>query len=212
MRVDIWSDVVCPWCYIGKRRFEQALDRFAHGGDVDVVFRPFQLDPGAPTVATPVLDAYARKFGGAEAARQLIDRVTSAASAAGLDFHLERALRANTQDAHRVLDLALERGTQPTVKERLLRAYFTEGRNVADHETLSELGGESGLDPGEVDELLRGDDRMAAVLAARREAAELGITAVPTFVIAGRWAVPGAQEPDVFVQVLSRAWERLRAA
>ncbi len=212
MRVEIWSDVVCPWCYIGKRRFEQALGRFAHSDAVEIVFRPFRLDPDAPTAATPVLDAYARKFGGPEPARQIVERVTAAAAGEGLDFRLDVAQRANTLDAHRVLDLALERGVQVNVKERLLRAYFSEGRNVADHPTLIDLGGEAGLDPADVAALLAGDDRLPSVLAARQVAAELGITAVPTFVLAGRWAVPGAQEPGVFEQVLARAWERLRAA
>jgi predicted DsbA family dithiol-disulfide isomerase len=212
MRVEIWSDVVCPWCYIGKRRFERALAGFEHRDDVEVVFKPFQLDPNAPTVATPVLDAYARKFGGPERAQEIIERVTTAAAGEGLDFHLDVAQRANTLDAHRVLDLALERGVQADVKERLLQAYFSEGRDVADHRTLVELGAASGLDPDEVAALLAGDDRLAAVLEARQEAAELGITAVPTYVLADRWAVAGAQDPDVFGQVLDRAWERLRTA
>jgi predicted DsbA family dithiol-disulfide isomerase len=212
MRVEIWSDVVCPWCYIGKRRFERALARFPHTDELDVVFRPFQLDPGAPAVPTPVLDAYSRKFGGPEVARQIVERVTAAAAGEGLEFHLEVAQRANTLDAHRVLDLALTRGVQPEVKERLLHAYFSEGRDVADHPTLIELGAEAGLDPPEVAGMLAGDDRREAVIAARREAAALGIAAVPTYVIAGRWAVPGAQDPEVFEQVLARAWERLRAA
>jgi predicted DsbA family dithiol-disulfide isomerase len=213
MRVEIWSDVICPWCYIGKHRFERALERFEHGEQVEVVFRPFQLDPTAPPgVVTPVPEAYARKFGGPDQARRMIERVTAVAAEDGLELRLDRALRANTRDAHRVLDLALERGVQPAVKERLLRAYFTEGRNVADPDALAELGGEAGLDPSEVARLLDGDERRDVVSSARREADELGITAVPTYVLAGQWAVPGAQDPDVFLQVLSRAWERLRAA
>jgi predicted DsbA family dithiol-disulfide isomerase len=213
MRVEIWSDVVCPWCYIGKHRFEQALAHFEHADEVDVVFRPFQLDPTAPSgVATPVPDAYAHKFGGPEQARHMIDRVTAVAAADGLELRLDRALRVNTLDAHRVLELAHERDVQPAVKERLLRAYFTEGRNVGDHETLAGLGGEAGLDPAEVARMLEGFGRVDAVEAAYREAADMGITAVPTFVLAGRWAIPGAQDPSVFEQVLDRAWERLRAA
>jgi predicted DsbA family dithiol-disulfide isomerase len=207
VKVDIWSDVVCPWCYIGKRRFEAALARFAGSADVEVTFRAFQLDPGAPPgTATPVRQVYERKFGPGQA-EAMIDRVTGLATEEGLTFHLDRALRANTLLAHRVLWLARERGTQEAVKERLLRAYFTEGRNIGDPETLAELAADCGLDQDEVLDFLASDAGEMEVAADLTEALELGITAVPTYVFDGRWSVPGAQDPDTFLRVLERVAE-----
>jgi predicted DsbA family dithiol-disulfide isomerase len=207
VNVEIWSDVVCPWCYIGKRRFEAALQRFAGAADVSVTFRAFQLDPGAPPgAATPVSEVYERKFGPGQA-DQLIDRVTTLAAEEGLTFHLDRALRANTLLAHRVLWLARQRGVQEAVKERLLRAYFTEGRNVGDPDTLAELAAECGLDHDEVLGYLASDAGQAEVATDLTEAFELGITAVPTYVFDGRWSVPGAQDPDTFLRVLERVAE-----
>ena len=207
MKVDIWSDVVCPWCYIGKRRFEAALRRFPGADDVTVTFRAFQLDPGAPPgAATPVRQVYERKFGPGQA-DQMIDRVTALAAGEGLSFDLDRAVRANTLLAHRVLWLARQRDVQEAVKERLLRAYFTEGGNVGDPDTLAGLAAECGLDREEVLGFLASDAGAAEVAGDLTEALELGITAVPTYVFDGRWSVPGAQEPDTFLRVLERVAE-----
>jgi predicted DsbA family dithiol-disulfide isomerase len=218
--VEIWSDVVCPWCYIGKRRFETAQAVLAEDPgfdeDVDVVYRPFQLDPtAAPGTAMPAAEAYARKFGGPERAAQIIDHVTGIAAAEGLEFHLERAQRANTRDAHRTLRYALDqRGpdTQRALKERLLAAYFTDGLNVADPDVLAGAAEQVGLDPDDVRRMLDAGDGIAELEASLTFAAEAGITAVPTYVIDGRWSIPGAQEPDVFVQVLRRVAERAERA
>lgn len=215
MRVEIWSDVVCPWCYIGKRRFEQALERFAEappegvdGSDVEVVFKPFQLDPTAPPgVAMSVADVYARKFGGPERASQIIDRVTSLAAADGITFHLDRAVRANTLLAHRLLWLALRDlgpEAQRSLKESLLQAYFTDGRNVADPDVLVSLAAGIGLDEPAVRAFLDTDEGTAEVREELAEAAQRDIMAVPTFVFDGRFVVPGAQEVDVFERVLQR--------
>ena len=212
MIVEVWSDVVCPWCYIGKRRFERALELLADDPsfdvDVDVVFRPFQLDPNAPPgTSMPVAEVYARKFGGPERAATIIDNVTTIAAGEGLDFRLDRARRANTRDAHRVLDLAARRGapgTQAALKERLLAAYFTNGEDVGDHDVLAHAAAEVGLDGDEVRAVLDNDAGLTELQAAATTAAEAGITAVPTYVIDGRWSIPGAQDPDVFVQVLRR--------
>ena len=205
MRVEIWSDVVCPWCYIGKRRFEQALDNFAGRDGVEIVFRPFQLDPTAPPgAATPVADVYARKFGGPERAAQIIGHVTDVAAASGIEFHLDRAVRANTLLAHRLLWFAEPRGVQIALKEELLRAYFTDGRNVGDPEVLVEIAERVGLDRAEVEELFASDDGTGEVRAELAVAAGNDITAVPTFVFDGRWTVPGAQDVEVFERVLQR--------
>jgi predicted DsbA family dithiol-disulfide isomerase len=203
--VEIWSDVVCPWCYIGKRRFETAIVELDDEIDVDIVFKPFQLDPTAsPGKSGPVIEAYAKKFGGPERAQQLIDHVTAVAAESGLQFRMDRALRANTLLAHRVLWLAESTGHQVALKERLLQAYFIDGLDIGDPEMLATCAAEVGLDHDRVRAFLDSDEGVAAVHDELRSAAELEITAVPTFVFDGKWMVPGAQEPDTFVQVLRR--------
>ena len=216
MRVEIYSDVVCPWCYIGKRRFEAALSEMARRDgagrpDIEIVGRPYQLDPTAPATPTPVIDAYARKFGGPEQAFRIIDHVTQVAAGEGLQFRMEEAVRANTFDAHRVLWLAEREGgsaLQNAVKERLLRAYFSEGRDVGDHATLVALAAEAGMDEGIVGDALACDTAAAEVRAELATATERGITAVPTFVIDGQWGIPGAQDAEVFVRVLDKMMMR----
>jgi predicted DsbA family dithiol-disulfide isomerase len=212
MLVEIYSDVVCPWCYIGKRRFEAALARFEGRDDVTVVYKPFQLDPRAPTEPTPVIDAYARKFGGPDEAIRIIERVTETAAPEGLDFHLDIAQRANTFDAHRLLAYAHERGRQTDMKERLLQAYFVEGKNVADHNQLADLAAEVGLDRAAVAAFLASDEGVDDLREELRDSVERGITAVPTFVFAGLWSVPGAQDPDTMLRVLEIVTEKLAAA
>jgi predicted DsbA family dithiol-disulfide isomerase len=214
--VEVWSDVVCPWCYIGKRRLAAAMEQLdadpSFDTPIDVVYRPYQLDPTAPPgTAVPVAEAYARKFGGPERAAAMIDHVTNIAAEVGLAFRLDRALRANTRDAHRLLWYANERGepgTQADVKERLLAAYFVEGRNVGDPDVLADIAADAGLDGDDIRRILDGDDGVAELEASLSFAREAGITAVPTYVIDNRWSIPGAQDPAVFVQVLTRLAER----
>lgn len=213
--VEVDSDVVCPWCYIGKRRLDTALAQLAAGGgagDLEVVFRPFQLDPTAPPTPTPALDAYARKFGGPERAARLVEQVSAVAASVGLEFRLDRALRANTLDAHRLLGWALATAgpaAQAALKEALMRAYFTEGLDVGDRATLAGLAGNCGLDAAVASEFLDGDGGLDEVREQLARAAAAGISAVPTTVLDGRWAVPGAQEPETFVQVFRR-WRARR--
>jgi predicted DsbA family dithiol-disulfide isomerase len=205
VEVEIWSDVVCPWCYIGKRRFETAVAELADEIDVHVVFKPFQLDPTAsPGKAGPVLDAYAKKFGGPERAREIIAHVTAVAAANGIQFRMDRALRANTLLAHRLLWLAKSTDNQVALKERLLQAYFIDGLDIGDPEVLATCVADVGLDRDSVLAFLDSDDGLDEVRAEMRAAAEMEITAVPTFVFDGKWMVPGAQEPDTFAQVLRR--------
>jgi predicted DsbA family dithiol-disulfide isomerase len=221
--VEVWSDVVCPWCYIGKRRFASGLalaseqlaaDGIEVGRDVtfDVTYHPYQLDPTAtPGTSGPVIDAYAKKFGGPERAQQIIASVTTTAADVGLEFRMDRALRANTLLAHRVIWLAGLPGSpvpQDAVKERLLKAYFTDGLDVGDPEVVADCAAEVGLDRDEILTFLDSGGGVAEVEAELRLAHEQGITAVPTYVLAGRWAVPGAQEPETFAQVLVRMAQR----
>jgi predicted DsbA family dithiol-disulfide isomerase len=208
VHVQIWSDVVCPWCYIGKRRFERAVDALRGEIDVEVVYRPYQLDPNAPPgTATPVVDVYARKFGGPERAQAIIDHVTSIAAGEGLEFRLDRAVRANTRLAHRLLWYAEQPGSpvaQSVLKERLLEAYFHDGLDVGDPDVLADCAAEVGFDRDDVAELLAGDRGVAELAEQLSHAWENGITAVPTYVLDGQWAVPGAQDPEVFVNVIRR--------
>lgn len=209
MRIEIWSDVVCPWCYIGKRRLEKALAGFDH--EVDIVWRSFELDPSAPKVPVEtVAEALGRKYGGGpDAGRQMIDRVEAVAAEEGLLFRHHRSLRVSTVDAHRVLHLALETGgaeLQGRLKEALLSAYFIETENVADHDTLLRIATGVGLDEVRVKEVLAGDEFADAVEADIREAAALGATGVPFYVVDRKYGVSGAQPSEVFTQVLERAW------
>ncbi|HEX4015482.1 MAG TPA: DsbA family oxidoreductase [Frankiaceae bacterium] len=210
MKVEIWSDVVCPWCYIGKRRFEKALAEFAHRDDVEIEWKAFELDPSAVSGARHEGDyagRLARKYGmDVEQARQMLDSMTATAAAEGLDFHFERAVRANTVDAHQVIHLAGLRGVQDAVKERLLRGYFTEGEAVADRETLVRLAAEAGLDASEVRSALEGQSYLPNVREDQREAQAFGISGVPFFVIDRKYGVSGAQPPAALLEVLEQAW------
>jgi len=209
LEVEIWSDVVCPWCYIGKRRFERAVAEVAGEIEVRAVYRPYQLDPTAsPGKASPVVEAYARKFGGPERAEQIINHVTGIAAGEGLDFHMDRALRANTLLAHRLLWLAEGAGKQDAMKERLLQAYFVDGLDVGDPDVLADCAADIGLDRHAVRAYLDSTDGVEQVQGMLAFASDNGITAVPTFVFAGSgqqsWMVPGAQDTDVFVRVFRK--------
>ncbi len=210
MLVEIWSDVVCPWCYIGKRRFERALEQFAHRAEVEVLWRSFELDPGARSASGgggDYADRLARKYGTSRAsAQRMLESMTAAAAAEGLQFGFERAVAANTFQAHQVLHLAAERGVQDRVKERLLRAYFCEGEAVGDRETLVRLGAEAGLEADEVAKALEVQEYAEAVRADEAGAGALGISGVPFFVIDRRYGVSGAQPPGQLLDALERAW------
>ena len=210
VKVEIYSDVVCPWCYIGKRRWEAALQQLAiqRGESVlallDVVFKPYQLDPTAPSTPTPVREAYAKKFGGPERADSIIANVSQIAAEVGLEFRMDRALRANTRNAHRLIALAFDHDLQAAMKERLMKAYFVDGLDVGSTEVLVELAGEVGVDPIAAQLYLASDVGIEQLDAELAEAQEIGVSAVPTFVFNGEFAVPGAQDPEVFLRVLSK--------
>ncbi|WP_437601274.1 DsbA family oxidoreductase [Sorangium sp. So ce590] len=211
LRVDVWSDIACPWCYVGKRRLEAALARFPRRDAVEVVWRAFELDPAAKRVQdaeVPYAERLARKYGASVAkAEGMIRQMTEVAAADGLELHFEKVRPGNTFDAHRVLHLAAERGVQDAVKERLLRAYMTEGEAIGEPEVLARLAGEAGLDPAEVREALAGDAFAREVRADEAEARAIGITGVPFFAIGGRYGVSGAQPAEALLGVLQRAWD-----
>jgi predicted DsbA family dithiol-disulfide isomerase len=214
MKVEIWSDVVCPWCYIGKRRFEAALARFPHRDEVEVEWKAFELDPTSTSVgpdAPHSPDAHlvkiAAKFGSdVEQVRGMMATMTATAAAEGLDFHFDQVRAANTILAHQVIHLGGERGIQDAVKERLMRAYFTEGAAVGDPETLIGLAVEAGLEEVEVRQVLADQTYLDAVQRDIAEARALGISGVPFFVIERKYGVSGAQPADALLQVLEQVW------
>jgi predicted DsbA family dithiol-disulfide isomerase len=214
MDIEIWSDIACPWCYVGKRRFEAALARFEHRDDVHVTWRSFELDPSAPPEREGERAArLAEKYGmSVERAREMEGQMTETAAGEGLDFHLDIQRSGTTFDGHRVIHLAAEHGLQDAMKERLLRAYFTEGELMSDHDALVRLAGEVGLDPDEVREMLAGDRFAAEVREDERTASAFGISAVPTFVIDRAIGASGAQPPEALLELLGQGWARREPA
>ncbi|GAA3909830.1 DsbA family oxidoreductase [Streptomyces gulbargensis] len=210
MRVEIWSDIACPWCYIGKARFEKGLVAFAHRDEVEVVHRSFELDPNrAKGDTAPVLEMLATKYGRTlEEARAMEEHVASNARSEGLGYRTEGRDHGNTFDIHRLLHLARDRGRQNELLDLAYRANFAEERSVFDPETLVALGVEAGLEEAEVRSVLADESAYAdAVRADEREAAELGANGVPFFVLDRRYGVSGGQPAEVFTQALEQAWQ-----
>ena len=207
MNVEIWMDVVCPWCYIGRRRFEKALGEFPGRDGVEVTFRSYELDPHAPYEPTGnVVQMLSEKYGMSPAEATLAnERVARIAAEEGLEFHLERARPTNTLDAHRLLQLAGIRHVRPVVEERFQRAYFAEGAVLADPATLLLLATEAGLAEGDVRRVLAGQAFTLQVRSDERAAAALGAHGVPFFVIGGTDPVSGAPPADVFRRSLELA-------
>jgi predicted DsbA family dithiol-disulfide isomerase len=214
MQIDIWSDIACPWCYVGKRRFEQALSRFPHRDQVTVTWRSFELDPAAPaTQEEPQAQLLARKYGVPVAQAEAMNaRMTAAAAEEGLEFHFDRVKVGNTFDAHRLVHLAHECGLQDAMKERLMRAYLTEGLALGRREVLERLALEVGLDPARVRETLAGDAHATDVREDEATARQLGINGVPFFVLNGKYGVSGAQSPEVLLEAITQAYAETRPA
>jgi predicted DsbA family dithiol-disulfide isomerase len=214
MEVEIWSDPVCPWCYLGKRRFERALESFGHRDEVTVVYRSFELDPSAPAgVTTPTVERLADKYGmtagqADDAQRQMEQR----AAQDGLEFRMDGLRSGNTRDAHRLLHLAKAHGVQAELAERLHRAYFAEQASIFDHSSLTELAVEAGLDRDDVIRVLASQEYGDAVDTDEAMAQALGVNGVPLFVIDRRYGISGAQPPEVIARVLDQAWADARTA
>jgi predicted DsbA family dithiol-disulfide isomerase len=208
MQVEIWSDIVCPWCYLGKRNFEQALQQFGHRDGVDVVYRSFELDPSAPRgQAEPVVELLASKYGmTAQQAEDAQRQMEQRAAQAGLTFRMEGLRRGNTRDAHRLIQLARERGRQAELVERFHRAYFTDQESIFDHASLIRLAAEAGLDAAEAEAVLSSDQYADEVTADEQTAHALGTSGVPFFVIDRRYGISGAQPAAVIAQALEQAW------
>jgi len=210
MDIEIWSDIACPWCYVGKRRFEAALARFEHRDDVRVRWRSFELDPSAPPAREGERAArLAEKYGiTVERAREMEKQMTETAAGEGLDFRFDIQRSGATFDGHRVIHLATEHGLGDAMKERLLRAYFTEGELMSDHEALVRLAGEVGLDQDEVRQMLASDRYADDVREDERTAGSFGISAVPTFVIDRAIGASGAHPPEALLELLNEGWAR----
>jgi predicted DsbA family dithiol-disulfide isomerase len=209
LTVEIWSDVVCPWCYIGKRRFERALEAFEHADEVTVMWRSFELDQEASREPEgSAAERLAAKYGmTVERAEQLHAEMTERAAGEGLEFHFEQARGGNTFDAHRLIHLAATYGHQAAAQERLMAAHFTDGEAISDHETLVRVLAEVGVEEAEARDVLATDRFAEDVREDELLAAQFGIQGVPFFVFDRKLGVSGAQPPEVLVQALQRAWD-----
>lgn len=208
MKVEIWSDVMCPFCYIGKRRFEAALKQFPDKDKVQIEWKSFQLNPDMITNPNKKIDAYLAEVKGIslEQAQSMNERVTAMAEEVGLTYHFDKAIVANSFDAHRFTHFAKSKGLQDAAEERLFKAYFTEGKNTADASTLVELGVEIGLDELELKELLKSTSFSDEVQEDITEARNIGVGGVPFFVFDRKYAVSGAQASESFLQVLTQSF------
>jgi predicted DsbA family dithiol-disulfide isomerase len=209
MRVDIWSDVICPFCYVGKARFEKALSSFDHRDEVEVVYHSFELDPGYPKDSTETTFALLRKkYGMSEAdARAAESRVAAMAEAEGLGFQSERPV-GNTFDLHRVLHLGLAKGVQAQLLDAVNEAYFAEGRQVFDRDVIEEIAAKTGLDAAAAGDVIDGDGYADDVRRDELQARELGVSGVPFFVFDMALGVSGAQPTEMFASALQQAWQR----
>jgi predicted DsbA family dithiol-disulfide isomerase len=213
MMVEVWSDVVCPWCYLGQRRLEQALESFEHADVVEVVYRSFELDPtAAPGATVPTVELLASKYGmSVEQADDAQRQMEQRAAGDGLDFHLDGLRSGNTRDAHRLLQLAKDRGRQVELAERLHRAYFVEQASVFEAGPLADLAVDVGLDRTEVERVLAGSDYGDEVDADEEMARAFGANGVPFFVIDRKFAISGAQPAELILSGLERAWSDVPA-
>ena len=208
MKIEIWSDIACPWCYIGKRRFEQALAAFPERESLDVTWRSFQLDASAPARQTvPTVELLATKYrmtiGKAQA---MMDSMARTGAVDGLDFRFEQTISGNTFDAHRLIHLAAVSGLREQMVERLFAAYFTEGESIGEHQTHIRLATDVGLDADTVATMLAGNAHADDVRADRQRASDLGISGVPFFTIDGKYGISGAQPASALTAALAQAW------
>lgn len=208
MKVDIWSDVVCPFCYIGKRQFEIALDQFEHKDKVEVTWHSFQLDPNTPKPSVgSTYEMLSKKYGlTLEKAKEMSQGVVDMAALVGLHYDMDRTKPANTFDAHRLIHLAAKNGLADKAEERFFSAYFTEGQDIADEATLKKLSAEIGLNAAEVDAVLAGDKFANEVRIDQYKAQQMGIKGVPFFVVNQQYGISGAQGGQVILKALQGIW------
>lgn len=208
MKVEIWSDIMCPFCYIGKRRFEQALEQFEYADNITIEWRSFQLNPGLKTDPDISINEYLAESKGwpLEHARKMNQRVTDMAAEIELEYNMDQAVVANSFDAHRLIQFAKDEGGGDEMEERLFRAYFTEGKNIADRDTLMALASECGLDSGKSKEVLESSRYANQVKHDIEIASSMNIRGVPFFLFDRKYGISGAQETEIFLKALKQSW------
>jgi predicted DsbA family dithiol-disulfide isomerase len=208
MKVEIWSDVMCPFCYIGKRRFENALKNFEYNDEVEITWRSFQLNPDMETDPDANINEYLAESKGwsLDQARQMNQQVTDMAAGEGLEYNMDQAVVANSYDAHQLLQFAKDRGKADEIEESLFEAYFTDGKNIANHQTLISLAEDVGIDPTEVKSILDSKKYADSVKHDIQLAQNINITGVPFFLFDRKFAVSGARETEVFLKALKQSW------
>ncbi|KIL46481.1 DSBA oxidoreductase [Jeotgalibacillus alimentarius] len=209
MKIEVWSDYVCPFCYIGKRKLENALNKFEHKDQVEVIYRSFQLDPDAPKNASEdTVSALAKKYGMSyDQAVEMTNNVVAQAKEVGLDYDFSKMKRTNTQDAHRLTHFAADHGKDGVLTEKLLSAYFLESKHIGDHDQLVAIAEEAGLNGEKAREVLASDQYEGEMNADIQKAAQIGVSGVPFFVLENKYAISGAQPDEVFTQALEKVWE-----
>lgn len=209
MKIEIWSDVMCPFCYIGKRNFEKALTQFAEKEKIEIVWKSFQLDASVPDIATESYEEYLVKRKGlsAEQVKGMLQNVTQMAREAGLDYHFDRSVIVNSLKAHRLIQFAKTRNLGDEAEERLFHAFFTEGKSIADIDTLTQLGVEIGLDATELQAAFTDELYAYQVNQDIQEARQIGVNGVPFFVFNRKYAISGAQPPQAFLETLRKSFE-----
>lgn len=214
MKIEIWSDIACPWCYIGKRRFEQALADFPQRESLEVTWRSFQLDASAPARQTvPTVELLATKYRmSVEKAQAMMDSMARTGAADGLDFRFDLSISGNTFDAHRLIHFAAAHGLRDAMVERLFKAYFTEGESIGEHDVLQRLATDVGLDAEHVSAILAVDAHADDVRADQERATTFGITGVPFFAIDEKYGISGAQPASVLTEALAQAWSESQSA
>ena len=209
LKIQIWSDVMCPFCYIGKRKIEEAINQFENKDSVTIEWKSFELDPSF--VASPnesIAEHLANKYGrDIDWAKSSLENMTQNAKNSGLDFHFEKSILANSLNAHRLMHLAKKHNLSNELKEELFKAYLTDGKDVNNWNTLEEIGAKVGLPIPEIEELITSNDYVAEVRQDQQQAQKLGVTGVPFFVFDNKYAVSGAQATDVFLKTLEKSWE-----
>lgn len=213
MKIEIWSDVICPFCYIGKRNFETALKDFEEKDELEIVWKSFQLDPNMPHTPTDSYVDYLVKNKGmsSEQVKSMLENVTQSAKQVGLEYNFDRSILVNTAKAHHLIQFAKTKGLGDAVEEKLFLAFFTEGKNVADTNVLVELGKEIGLEEEEIKSALNDSKYENLMKQDIQEAKTIGVTGVPFFVFNRKYAVSGAQPPQAFLETLNQSFKEWRA-
>ncbi|MFH0767582.1 MAG: DsbA family oxidoreductase [Bacillota bacterium] len=209
MKIEIWSDFACPFCYIGKKKFEQALNEFKYKDKVEVIYKAYQLNPNAPKVMQgTAYESFAKGHGATpEQAKQRFDSFTQNAKTVGLEYRYNRIQMTNTLDAHRLAKWANQFGKEDLITNRFMKAYFTDGLNIADYQTLQNLVKEIGLDENEALKVLESNQYHNQVLAEQHESRQIGVQGVPFFVLNRKYGISGAQQKEYFAQSLNKIWK-----